>query len=390
MRYSIVESAARSNASDKRIRVYNIGPREQVQQISTVARAAESLAFAAQLAASKPSSGAALQAASSFSRQAIGRAEMRERVPSVVGYAVAADESSASSAFGWVIGPQAQIDSGRGKVRISQPLRTYDLSVDLSVPSFDDFVELEVATIWGPSPTGLVNRTWTESPKTIKVPLPRVTNDFRRFNRSLLGRNAGSEINLNDGEIAACRETVILATGPDQLWRTSEVAVGNQLLGPENIRVLPDMNGVSIRVPKMPDLRPGRVSMTLLGPQRQFTGTVAYAEKPSGGCDGKAAAAATTQSGPKILALEPADATFLIPGEIQLRVNGTGLQVIDGVEFRTWPGTIVNKAADGTRLTARFPEAATATARTSDAELVKFLAKDKQVEQTSIRIIRKD
>ncbi|MFN7611618.1 MAG: hypothetical protein ACK5QX_11905, partial [bacterium] len=44
VQFSIVESAARSNASDKRIRVYNIGPREQVQQISTVARAAESLA----------------------------------------------------------------------------------------------------------------------------------------------------------------------------------------------------------------------------------------------------------------------------------------------------------------------------------------------------------
>lgn len=71
-----------------RVAIYEVGPREQVQQMSTAARSASSLGLALSIAASVPSYGVAAQAAAAYSRQAMGRAEALERLPSVVGYSV--------------------------------------------------------------------------------------------------------------------------------------------------------------------------------------------------------------------------------------------------------------------------------------------------------------
>jgi hypothetical protein len=55
------------------IGVYEVGPREQVQQVSSVSRVANNLSLALSLAAAAPSAGAGTTAATNYSRQPIGR-----------------------------------------------------------------------------------------------------------------------------------------------------------------------------------------------------------------------------------------------------------------------------------------------------------------------------
>lgn len=162
-------------AQTDRARVYEVGPREQVQQMSTVARSANSLALAASIATASPASDRAAEAALGYSRQAMGRATTLERVPSVVGYAVASKQT-----FGWVLGPRTVIEP-EGRIGVEQMIKPYDLSVDMSIPSWWPTLKLKVTTLWGPSPHELADGSLDAGGRkqsTIEVPMQRRSPDL--------------------------------------------------------------------------------------------------------------------------------------------------------------------------------------------------------------------
>jgi hypothetical protein len=386
----VVWAATRADGTTNGIRVYEVGPREQVQQVSTVARAANSLALAASLAASDPGSGAAAEAAASYSRQAIGRADARERVPSVVGYANGADIGS--PVFGWVIGPQARIDP-KGKVKMVQPVKAYDLSVDLSVPRYVDTLSLEVTSLWGPSPTDLATGLPANkgTKRTIRVPMPVVANDFQMFNHSLLGARAplGGNLTVAGGPVSACRASALVIFGTPTVWRAKSVLVGNILLDSSAISVLPDMRGVSIKVPEIADQPGSQVNIMLLTPDGNLRTTADYIAKPADGCEQKKQTIASTPSdSPTVSGIDPRDGTFIVPGPIVMRLIGTKLDKVDAVTLRAIKGTISDKAADGTSLTVSFAAADTQGFRSQDNEkVVLYVNKVAKAEQ-AVRLVR--
>lgn len=383
-------AVTRADGANSGIRIYEVGPREQAQQVSTVARAANSLALAASLAASDPGSGAAAEAAASYSRQTMGRAEARERVPSVVGYANGAENGS--PVFGWVIGPQARIDP-KGKVKMVQPVKAYDLSVDLSVPRYVDTLSLDVTSLWGPSPNALATGLPADkgAKRTIRVPMPVVANDFRTFNRSLLGARAplGSDVEVAGGPVSACRPSALVITGPPTTWRAKSVLVGNVMLDSSAISVLPDMSGVAIKVPAVPDLPGLQASILLLTPGGNLSAIVDYISKPAQGCaPEKPVIASTPNDGPTITGLDPKDGTFIVPGRIVMRLMGTKLDKVDAVTLRAVDGAISDKAADGTALTVSFAADQTQSFRSQDTEKVVLYVNKKPVAEQAVRLIR--
>lgn len=384
----VVWAVTRAGGVANGIRVYEVGPREQVQQVSTVARVANSLALAAKLAASAPGSGAAAEAAASYSRQAMGRADARERVPSVVGYANGSGNDS--PIFGWVIGPQARIDP-KGRVRMEQSVRTYDLSVDLSVPRFSDSITLEVTSLWGPSPIELVTALQQGITRKIRVPVPVLQNDLDAFSRSLTGAQEPSKVYLQveGGPVSACRATTLMIQGHSRLWRADSVLIGGILLESKAITVMPDMRGVLVKVPEIVGQSMPKIGIIVLTPDGSFHADVDYVPKPADGCEKpKTPTAAGSGDGPTVTGMDPRDGTFIVPAPIVMRLFGTKLNNIDAVTLRAVKGTIIEKAADGTSLTVSFAEADTHGFRSQDNEKVILYTNKVQKAEHTVRLIR--
>jgi hypothetical protein len=238
-------------------RVYEIGPREQIQQISTVARSANSLALAASIAASAPSSGLSGDAAASYSQQAVGRAAALERVPSVVGYSVFGTENDtdrAEATFGWVIAPKAVLNP-EGSIDMQHIPKTYDLSVDLSVPAWWPLLSLDVRSAWGPSPTslaqGAILASDDDTGRVTTVPLNRAETSYASFTEAMTQTASLRPVisNYFGGPINACSETSIVIEGRN-LWRTKQAIVLGKVIPTKDISVLPDMNGIVLKIPK--------------------------------------------------------------------------------------------------------------------------------------------
>lgn len=386
----VVWAVTRAGSVTNGIRVYEVGPREQVQQVSTVARAANSLALAANLAASAPGSGAAAEAAANYSRQAMGRADARERVPSVVGYANGS--GSESPIFGWVIGPQARIDA-KGRVRMEQSVRAYDLSVDLSVPRISDSIILDVTSLWGPSSTELATEIRADKgiKRTIRVPVPVLQNDFGEFNRSITGAQEPSDVDLQvkGGPVAACRASTLVIQGYSKLWRAESVLVGSILLESKAISVMSDMSGILVKVPEIVDQSRSTIGIIVMTPDGSFDADVDYVPKPADGCEKpKTTTPAAPGDGPIVTGIDPGDGTFIVPAPIVMRLFGTKLNNIDAVTLRAVEGTIIEKAADGTSLKVSFAEVDTQGFRSQDAEKVILYTNKVQKAEYTVRIIR--
>lgn len=241
------------------VRVYEVGPREQAQQISTQARAANSLALAASIAASAPGSGQAADAALGYSRQATGKAAALERVPSVVGYV-----PGGTGIFGWVIAPKATVDP-KGELSMEQMLRPYDLTVDLSVPGWWTHLPLKVRRVWAPSPLAIANGHGLDSDaensadkqkKTfdLTVPLPQREDAMKQFVETLLPESWRPVTidNFTGGKINACNAVDLYLEG-ENLWRAEAIMVMGKTLRGDAIRIAPDMRGIFVTVPPITD-----------------------------------------------------------------------------------------------------------------------------------------
>lgn len=260
------------------VQIYDIGPKEQVQQVSSTARSANSLALAASIAASDPSSGVSGNAALRFARTAAGRAATIERVPTVVGYALdrsviaeatkdgsrvpkyeGVDTKDQGEVFGWVIGPQAIVNP-KGKIELEQAVRTYDLTADISIPGWWSDLNFEVRTSWAPNSTSLSSGQLTGGPRktrrTIAIPAGRAAENFQGLSQFFANVKTididETALNITDGAINSCTETTFLISGQEGLWRVSKAMILGQIVDGTAIQPAPDMRGIMVTIPKLP------------------------------------------------------------------------------------------------------------------------------------------
>jgi hypothetical protein len=272
------------------VSMYEIGPREQVQQVSSIVRVANNLTLAAALAAAKPGTGMGVNAAVNYSRQAMGKAATVERLPELIGYA------APNNTFGWVIGPRGVLDA-QGGVDLEQTARTFDLSVDLSLPGWWPYFTIQLRTAWAPKRADIINGTIGKaSPKYITMRVPNVANyadyDVLTSRLKLNGTSGNRQVSIDESvlegqSVSACRGTTLYVSGSN-IWRANSVLIGGTLLGDAAIAVAPDMSGILLAVPALDEIAEN-ADMKML-PVSVFTrygpayGTVQYMSKRTRGC----------------------------------------------------------------------------------------------------------
>lgn len=360
---------------DQYVRIYEVGPREQAQQVSTVARSASSLALAASIAASNPGSGAAGEAAAGYSRQAMGRAEALERLPRVVGYTV-----GGKSTFGWVLGPHATLDP-KGKVLVEQVIKPYDLVVDLSVPNWWRSLTIKVSKAWAPSPDAVAGGSISQADasQVITVPLVDSGAEYEAFTEYLLGSQA-EKFSISDysgGPINACAESRLYVRGYN-IWRTQRAFLLGEVIGPDKIDVAPDMKGIFLTIPAIKPPPNGNLDETLhlIAPFGSAEIEVVYVDKPSGdACKPKAE---PTKPDPDALSIATVSSLdFGVPSSFRITVTGANLGKITAVELKGQPG-VVKVSGDGKTMTVAFDAQSTSSLVTSDNSPLVFLGKDRK------------
>lgn len=364
------------------VRIYEVGPREQMQQVSTVARSATSLSLAASIAASLPQAGVGASVGAGYRRDLMTRASALDRVPEVVGYSVAG-----SGTFGWVFGPRATTDE-KGRAAVEQLLRSYELSVDLSIPSWWSQMDVAVVKAWAPSPQLLVDGELAADvggkgsagrDGKILVPLPAAVADYQAFTQFLQKDGTrGVEISapIAGGPVNACAATTLIIRGRN-LWRADRVVLLGTSLGRDAIALSSEMQGIIVTVPAIPAI-PGESShaadrnIHVFTPFGQAQAAVTYQPSPSGdACKPKPAADATA---PTTSSVEPA--SIVVPSTISLDVKGTNLAGVVSVKLGRQPGVIATpRPADGKSISIVFDEKATSGIDVGVAKL-EFFAKD--------------
>lgn len=371
---------------DDRVAVYDIGPREQVQQVSTVSRVANSLALAVSLAAAAPKSGAAANAAASYSRQSIGKAAALERVPALVGY-------SNDDSFGWVVGPKATLDP-KGSLKLEQSPRTLDLSVDLSVAGWWPSFTIETTTGWAASRDAVTSGTVElegSRPVRLKVPLEANFADYEALTARLMrgGLNETRLVSLQadwlrEQSVSACRATSIYLRGPN-IWRAENVLIAGYRLDEGAITVSPDMSGVLLNVPALDelvgDIAAKTVPVLLLTRYGDARGDVGYVPKPTGGsCK---PADKKTPDGPSITSIVPMQ--FRAGADVVFTIVGNKFEGLNKVAINGQPGTLtVDKG--GKRMQARFTAAQTAPLSISRSVPLSFFKDTEQLAEKAVEV----
>lgn len=235
---------AMDSNQEQSVRFYNIGPREQVQQISTTAHSASSLSLAASIAATEPSSGLGASAATEYARQKTGRATAAERVPTVVGYGKAG-----TNEFGWVFGPHAVLD-GERQIDMAHLLKTHDLTADLSIPGWWPHLLLEHSSLWAPGLKDIAHSSVaneTQNTTLTKIELRRST--FKSITKFFTKHQDQPTVTrVSGGPIRLCKPSTLLLEG-DELWRASQIMYKGVILERSTITMAPDMTGIIVKIP---------------------------------------------------------------------------------------------------------------------------------------------
>lgn len=379
-----------------KVRIYEVGPREQAQQVSTLARSANSLALAASIAASAPESGAAANLGAGFRRDVMTKASALDRVPEVVGYSVAGQGT-----FGWVIGPRATA-TPKGRVAMEQLLRPYDLSVDLSVPSWWRSLRLKVVKAWAPSPRLLATGNLATAPDAsakgqgndakdfVDVPMPAAMADYRAFTQFLI-KDSKRPVDIEavvGGPVNGCAETRLLLKGPN-LWRADKVLLLGTVIGRDKFVIAPDMAGIVVTVPALSAIPGERAYKTdnkvyVLTPLGVAEHMFDYDPTLSGdSCKAKDAA---DPNAAKIAKVEPA--SFVVPSKITMEISGANLSKVDAVKLDGRGGTITDKATDGTSLTIEFSKDMSDGLEPGLVKLEFFASKKSVATFQPVRIVR--
>lgn len=412
-------------AVESKVRVYEVGPREQVQQVSTAARAAEAFSLALALSAKDPSSGAAANAGLGYARSAIGKADVVERLPVVVGYAQAGGEWQGPSVppqpqqpavgpggevggpaptlptgnphtarFGWILGPRVNsIDPKRGSLALQQGQKTYDLSADISVSGWRTKIPLEVRTAWSPDwrSRQFVNAVDQAGPKHVEwVQLNPSASEFGALTQTLGYGGAGQGLRsamidrFRPAQVKACAAATLVLHG-DNLWRATDIVIGGKRLGGDAIAVLPDMRGITVDIPaktNFADISGQKVEIQVLTPYG-----VAEAREPLvvdgydvKGCD----KADSAPEGPAVASVNPDAANVCSAPTFTLK--GTDLDKLTRVRFGAADGKLSAAVAEAKERDVSFTADQLATIA-SEVETMQFFAGDKSAGAKAIRLV---
>lgn len=317
--------------------IYDVGPREQVQQVGTNARAANSVGLALAIAGSKPGSGVGGNLDANYARQASGKAEVRERVPAVVGYSVGSKDT-----FGWVLGPRATLDP-KGRLDLEHGVKPYDLTVDLSVPGWWGGLDLDVVTAWSPERPDIVRGTIAGDPTVtdhIRVELPLRKSALAELTRRLTEPRYFRDLAPTNGPqiVAACRTTHIHLAGPELARARAILIDGLKIEGTSNIALAPDMNGVVITVPplhgKIGKPQNDEIEAVLLTSLESVPVRLAYEGLPSG------KEACNKAPDPKAFSVAKfADEKIIVnasTGAKVLRLSGKNFDKVKAIEFNQY------------------------------------------------------
>lgn len=373
-------------AGGERVAVYDLGPREQVQQVSTVSRVANSLALAVSLAAAAPKSGAAANAAASYSRQSIGKAAALERVPALVGY-------SNDGGFGWVVGPKATLDP-KGSLKLEQNPRTLDLSVDLSMPGWWPYFTIETTTAWAARRDAVTSgavQFRTGEPTLLKVPMEANYADYEvltaRLMRGSLSETRPVSLDANrarEQSVNACRATSVFLAGPN-IWRAENVLIAGVRLDQTAITVSPDMSGILLNVPALDelvgDVTSSALPLSVLTRYGTARGELGYVRKSASGTCKPAEKKAS--DGPSITSVVPTQ--FRAGADVVFTVAGVKFTGLNQVAINGQPGTLtVDK--EGKRMQARFAAAQTASLSISRSVPLTFSKDTEELAKATVEV----
>jgi hypothetical protein len=248
-------------------RAYGFGttPSEMGQRFTTTARTTASLDLS--LALQSSGEVASANSAVGFARKAAQAASAMERVPLVVGFSDrhrVGDEIVPQ--FGWLFGPRLRYDAGASRYIYEQAVSSYDVSADVSVPSWWPRIELSVETAWVKNWHGTAQVLPTIGDRSrnssssghkhigyLSIPMPLNRADLDGLTKFLTQRSLGGSQEFTSirfvepTAISACATDVTFLIYGANIWRSAEVFFGG--MNSKDVKVLPDMDGIAARFP---------------------------------------------------------------------------------------------------------------------------------------------
>jgi hypothetical protein len=383
------------------VRVYEIGPREQVQQVSTAARAADAFSLAMALAAKAPSTGAFGKAGLGYSRSAVGKVDTIERLPVVVGFAQTGgvwtdpdlekqDANEQPRQFGWILGPRIGVDPKRGTLELEQGYNVHDVSVDLAVYGWRTRLRLDVHTAWSPDwrSKEFGSALWNDAKgpsRRITVELRPSSAEFAALTTQLAAGAAGrgqrfvSIRSIHPPTARACAPQTLVIEG-ENLWRATDILFDGTRIGGNAISVLPDMSGIAVDVPGDTGFARREVDVQILTPHgvaraRERLVVDGFKEE---GC-GKPIASGV----PVVTDVKPIQVNVCASPSFDL--IGTDLDKITAAQLDIANGTLTTGTAGKRRVT--FAEKDLKQIGTEYVSLV-FMVDKKPLPSRAIRIVR--
>lgn len=405
-RIIVPERFAQVVRAESVVRVYEVGPREQVQQASTAARAAEAFSLAAAINAKAPSAGAAAKAGLGYSRNAVGKADLIERLPVVVGYAQArgtwtnSSDGAASrqARFGWLLGPRVNtVDLRRGRLELEQGQRTYDLSADLSVSGWRTRLPLEIRTAWSPDwrSRDFVSAMDPRGPsRSVVVELNPSPAEFAQLTQRLgfgpvgRGLRPATVAQIAPNKVRACMAATLVIRG-ENLWRAGDVIIGGRRMGADALSVLPDMRGLTVEIPaksSFPDVSDQHVDVQVLTPYgiAQAQGGLTIDGYDAKGCDTPDAPA----DGPAVSAVSPEVVNACSAPTFELA--GSDLEKLTRVRFGAAEGTLAVAVAKAKVRNVSFTSAQLATVSYEVATMQFFAGEKPAGPGRAIRLVERN
>ena len=262
-----------------RVSVYDVSPTEHVHRVSTAARAADAVAMAASLAGTLPSAGFAGGGNFAYTRSAVGKADVLERAPLVVGFAepgarsvtwVEADRNGKNittnhtdprpPAFGWLLGPKVTLNPKDRELQFEHYPASYELHADLSLPGWWPYFDLKVYSAWAPNWRNQTTAAMSFAPteprleRTVRVPMRHNQADMQGLTQILMEDTTGWVIEqpriseVRPSMLTVCSGSITIAIEGAEIWRASEVHIGGYRVPENEIRILPDMTGITVTI----------------------------------------------------------------------------------------------------------------------------------------------
>jgi hypothetical protein len=376
------------------VRVYEVGPREQVQQVSTAARAAEEFSLAMALVTKAPAAGGGANAGLGYSRSAIGKVDVVERLPVVVGFAQARgswentdeDPGVTQPQFGWILGPRVNtVDPEEGSLRLQQGQKTYDLSADLAVSGWRTRLTLEVRTAWSPDwrSRDFVSALAPEGPvHHVTVNLRPSYDEFAALTTQLAAGDAGRgqrNVSINmPKSINACAATTIVIEG-ENLWRATDVIIGGQRISGDSLAVMPDMRGVTVEIPATVSYATPVVEVQVLTPYGVMRDVLRIDGHDPKGC-GKPE---TVSEGSAVISVAPD--VINICSSPTFTLNGRDLMKLTRVKFGRAIGALAKSGAKERDVSFTRKDLAQIA---SEVESMQFFVGEKELSRKAIRVER--